>query len=108
MNDYLTKPFKIQELVDVVNRFRFNPKDEAGSEVTEKTYKSADIDLSYLIDFTDGDITEMSRYVDIYLQRIPEVFREVEMALKNNEVKQIIVLLHSINRLLFYYIVLNP
>lgn len=96
MNDYLTKPFKIQELVDVVNRFRFNPKDEAGSEVTEKTYKSADIDLSYLIDFTDGDITEMSRYVDIYLQRIPEVFREVEMALKNNEVKQIIVLLHSI------------
>ena len=100
MNDYLSKPFKISELTDVINRFKIEAFELTDSNKSKIEAISSTVDLAYLKDFTDGDIQEMSRYVDIYIERIPEVFGEIEISLKADDEKHVIVLLHSIKPLI--------
>ncbi|MFZ7118624.1 MAG: tetratricopeptide repeat protein [Bacteroidota bacterium] len=100
MNDYLSKPFKISELTDVINRFKGDVDEQKIDSRIKVAPIASSVDLAYLRDFTDGDIQEMLRYVDMYLQRIPEVFNEIEISLKGDEEKHVIVLLHSIKPLI--------
>ena len=81
MNDYLSKPFKEQELIAILQKWL----PEQGSMV----------DLQHFKSLTMGDKTFMREMIELYLQRNPDDLQQLGNAVQNNDYKLIKDLSHK-------------
>ena len=105
MNDYISKPFKIVELVSKVLKHtqsnQLVSKNQANIEEKENSHHENRItDLSYLHNFTEGDAVEIKKYIAIFNNRIPVGLAEAEAALKQKDYGSVLSILHSLKPLM--------
>lgn len=102
MNDYIPKPFKVVQLLTSIAK-------AAGREIKFKAAESIKINpnpdpletelqvthLKYLSSFCNGDKTKMLKYIQLYLDSIPEFSSSIENALSDKNFVVISNLVHS-------------
>lgn len=102
MNDFIAKPFQIAELVNKVAKHTGveNAGIQQHDEQIELPPSGSVTNLTYLLNFTEGNEEEIKKYVNIFLKRIPQSLIEAEHALKNKEEGKVVSVLHSIKPLI--------
>lgn len=81
MNEFVPKPFKREELLQVLSQFYYNPegkqkeKSLKGEKDTENRIdekKSSSVtDMTFLKNFTEGDQDRMNKYIGLFLKLVP-------------------------------------
>lgn len=84
MDDYLTKPFKPYELIDMINNY------------SKKIGNNPSIDLSYLKSATNNDSEIMREMIKQFFIQMEEVFLEIEKHIKSEDIKAISASIHQI------------
>lgn len=54
------------------------------------------IDLSFLQQFTKGDVRKMERYIRMYLNTAPKTLRQMEQCLRHQDWEQVRIQAHSL------------
>ena len=82
MNDYIDKPFKIDELHAKISKVIFKEKDEESAQM--ETNENS-IDLSYLRESTDNNSELMKQIIEVFLKQTPVAIERLEAALQNED-----------------------
>lgn len=101
MNDYVPKPFKIEELLTAIakltnrklkylNEIENEIEIENGSDI-----EKVETDLSYLTAFCEGDKVKMQKYIGIFLKSVEGFTRKLEKALAEHDFKEIASQVHG-------------
>ena len=81
MNDYIAKPFKIEELHEKISKFIFkDSNDNDTEEIVEER-----IDLTYLRESTDNNIELMKQIIEVFLRQTPVYIERLESAIENKD-----------------------
>lgn len=98
MNDYVPKPFSVNELVktiaDLAKR-EVNFKQNQAAKPTKAYSVLQNTDLTYLKEFCDRDETRMQKYMDIFLSSVPILNQKLEIALEENDFEEIASQVHG-------------
>lgn len=81
MNDYIEKPFKIEELHGKISKAL--GKYDIG--ISEEEYVNTELDLSYLRESTDNDPRLMKQIIEVFLQQTPVSIERIEAAFQNKD-----------------------
>lgn len=108
MNDYITKPFKQEELYNVILRHKTtaNSSDSENSTETQRnthtpenhpsnTENTSLVDLSMLKDITKGNEAFMLKMIAMFIDDTPKKLEEMSLALENNDYQKISALGHK-------------
>jgi len=98
MNDYVPKPFKIEELIKTIAKLtdrelKFIQTKKA--EPTPTVSKSQNTDLTYLSGFCEGNQEKMKKYINIFLESVPGFIQKLEAALASNDFGEVATQVHS-------------
>jgi PAS domain S-box-containing protein len=83
MNDYLTKPLKVEELLAALNRWTKDTMPQANLQVDEP------IDFAALQKLTDGDNEFLRELVELFLTDVPQRFANLKTAIANGAATEI-------------------
>lgn len=96
MNDYVTKPFKTAVLLSAIGR-QLNTKisnDVNSSDTVRQINKVTD--LSYLREFSGGNMKFMREMIEIFLNQNPIDLKNIDEAIKTNNIDSLRALAHSL------------
>ncbi len=99
MNGHITKPFKINDLISTINKvINTNTPLQQTKKVFQQptTEENKDVDLTFLQDFTEGDITEMSYFIDKFIRTIPNSIENLSKAILAEDYADIKKIAHTI------------
>jgi signal transduction histidine kinase/CheY-like chemotaxis protein len=99
MNGHITKPFKINDLIGSINKV-INTNTplqtlEKNSQNSDNN-KNEEIDLSFLRDFTEGDVTEMNYFIEKFIRTIPNSIDNLSQAIVREDLVAIKKITHTI------------
>jgi signal transduction histidine kinase/DNA-binding response OmpR family regulator len=103
MNDFVAKPFQIKDLLAKILEYaKCIPNSELPlqSDLTNTKPPESSIDLTYLLDFTENHPEEMRKYVSIFKERVAVRLAEAKLMLQQNNIEQVVSVLHSIRPIL--------
>ncbi|MCW3082789.1 MAG: response regulator [Bacteroidetes bacterium] len=98
MDDYITKPFKPELLMNIMYRF-LNKADIYPLPVAtanQKTGEKKFTDLSYMKEFSEGKLSFIKEMLEIFLEQTPIDLAAIEKGLKENSYSQIRAIAHSL------------
>ncbi len=97
MNGFIPKPFKSQELIGAIYNSLNNSNIyiEEPPEVRKSQPHKGVIDLSYLLEFTEGDEVRMQRQLELFIQKTPLNINTLLSALEKKDYQQIRITVHS-------------
>jgi PAS domain S-box-containing protein len=97
MNDYLSKPFKPEELQEVMEKYLGNRK------VAKKKFKkerscipSRHYDKKAILDRIDGDMELFRQLIALFIQEVPNQIKQIKLAIKANDPERITLFAHTI------------
>ena len=97
MNDYLSKPFDFNELLEKIQFNLMNSKNEIITvAVKQEEQTSKLVDFTYLNDFAAGDAAFIKSMVDLFMQNLPIA---LEIILNSSEANDIKILKAEIHKL---------
>ena len=97
MNDYLSKPFDFNELLEKIQFNLMNSKNEIITvAVKQEEQTSKLVDFTYLNDFATGDAAFIKSMVDLFMQNLPIA---LEIILNSSEANDIKILKAEIHKL---------
>ena len=82
MNDYIDKPFKINELHEKISKAILKGHDEKSTQLESN---ENNIDLSYLRESTDNNTELMKQIIEVFLKQTPAAIERLEAALQNED-----------------------
>jgi CheY-like chemotaxis protein len=114
MDDYLAKPVRLDDVRAIVERWghkaaqsaspppsdakyqpKAAPKSEARADSTGAPPKDAPVDMSRLLDFTDGDPDNLRELVTLYLDQTKEQLDQLAAAVEAGTAQEVRRLAHS-------------
>lgn len=100
MNAVVIKPFNTGQLIEIIAEVSGRKKGGTSSaskiNINDKTRRSNTItDLTYLVDFCEGDQQRISRYIQLYIQSIPAFNDKIKAALTSNHQEALADLVHA-------------
>lgn len=97
MNDYLSKPFDFNELIEKIHYNLMNTNENILSDYAKQEENVLTlVDFSYLNEFADGDDTFIQSMVDLFMNNLPVA---LEIILNSNETDDIKILKAEIHKL---------
>ncbi|SEG38690.1 hybrid sensor histidine kinase/response regulator [Flavobacterium urumqiense] len=97
MNDYLSKPFDFNELIEKIHYNLMNTNENILSDYAKQGENVLTlVDFSYLNEFADGDDTFIQSMVDLFMHNLPV---SLEIILNSNETDDIKILKAEIHKL---------
>lgn len=97
MNDYLSKPFDFNELIEKIHYNLMNTNENILSDYAKQGENVLTlVDFSYLNEFADGDDTFIQSMVDLFMHNLPVA---LEIILNSNETDDIKILKAEIHKL---------
>lgn len=93
MNDYLSKPFDFNELLEKIHYNLMNTNDNI---LIDSTKQKALVDFTYLNEFAEGDAAFIQSMVDLFMQNLPVA---LEIILNSNEADDIKILKAEVHKL---------
>jgi len=93
MNDYLSKPFDFNELLEKIYSNLMNTNDNI---LIDSTKQKTLVDFTYLNEFAEGDAAFIQSMVDLFMQNLPIA---LEIILNSNEADDIKILKAEIHKL---------
>jgi len=98
MNDYLSKPFKPEDLQAILEKHLGNKKGKTKqkrkndrSSIPSKFY-----DKKAILDRIDGDIDLFRQLISLFIQEVPNQIRQIKLAIKENDPERITLFAHTI------------
>ncbi|MCK4663807.1 MAG: response regulator [Bacteroidales bacterium] len=86
MNDYISKPFKTEEIFEKIDKLFIKPSD------TDK--KTKYVNLSYLESISEGNVELIKDLIEIFKSQVPDFIEEMDRHLKNHEYKRLASVAH--------------
>ena len=110
MNEFVPKPFKREELLQVLSQFYYNPNGQQKegdlnnkSGTTNVEINSEKVtDMTFLESFTEGDQDRMKKYIDLFLKLIPKNLEKILLALDQNNYNDLAIFSHTMKPQLNY------
>ena len=97
MNDYLSKPFDFNELIEKIHYNLMNTNENILSDYAKQGENVLTlVDFSYLNEFANGDDTFIQSMVDLFMHNLPVA---LEIILNSNETDDIKILKAEIHKL---------
>ena len=93
MNDYLSKPFDFNELLEKIHYNLMNTKKNI---LIDSAKQETLVDFTYLNEFTEGDADFIQSMVDLFMQNLPI---SLEIILNSNEADDIKILKAEVHKL---------
>jgi HPt (histidine-containing phosphotransfer) domain-containing protein len=93
MNDYLSKPFDFNELLEKIHYNLMNTKKNI---LIDSAKQETLVDFTYLNEFTEGDADFIQSMVDLFMQNLPIA---LEIILNSNEADDIKILKAEVHKL---------
>jgi len=96
MNDYVSKPFKINDLINAIARSTGREVRYIDSRlrIVENSSEVGITNLEYLEQFSQGDQSRMIKYINMFLQSAPEFIHNIENLLGENNFNEISAQIH--------------
>lgn len=98
MNDYLSKPFKPEDLQSMLEKYLGNrnirkkqKRKNDRSSIPSKYY-----DKKALLDRIDGDIDLFRQLIALFVQEVPNQIKQIKLAIKANDPERITLFAHTI------------
>ncbi|MDP6921866.1 MAG: response regulator [Lutibacter sp.] len=98
MNDYLTKPFEEEELLQIVYKY-YKPLNKQNPESTKSSLQketSKLYDLYSLEKISRGNADFIKKMLTIFVETIPEQMKEIFKALKSENIESVQNIVHKI------------
>jgi signal transduction histidine kinase/CheY-like chemotaxis protein/HPt (histidine-containing phosphotransfer) domain-containing protein len=100
MNAVIIKPFKTGQLIETIAEVTGRKKSSTSSiskidKQDKITHSNIITDLTYLVDFCEGDKQRIGQYVQLYIQSIPGFNSKIETALTANDLEILAELVHA-------------
>lgn len=96
MNDYVTKPFKKQQLLNSMGKLLFGkPTSQPAISKATSEEKEAELDLSLLRNNCDNDIDFIKEMLGVFLEETPIGIKALKEAIETNNAKQMMDLFHK-------------
>lgn len=103
MDDYISKPFETQDLVNMIHKHigGKNVTAQASNEIEQSSSTSQPggkfkfIDPSHLDSVTDGDTKFKKELIDVFKQQLPTLIVGLEKALQEKDYKQLSAIAHK-------------
>jgi signal transduction histidine kinase/CheY-like chemotaxis protein len=90
MNAYITKPFKINHLLNIIAKLLDNHNVENIDYHSSETIVSNDLlDLTFINDFTENDAEQISYFIEKFIKNTPKEMLSIETALQSNDFEKI-------------------
>jgi signal transduction histidine kinase/response regulator of citrate/malate metabolism len=97
MNDYLSKPFDFNELIEKIYHNLMNANNNSFiDEVNQDINTPKLVDFTYLNEFAEGDAAFIQKMVDLFMQNLPLA---LEIILNSNQTDDIKILKAEIHKL---------
>ena len=103
MDDYTTKPINVDELKELIHKWKDIIEDEREAHLEEVKYKESITDIidekniTFINEVqTKEDIEFLVELFDIYIRELPILKTEIESAINNNEFERIKFLTHKL------------
>ncbi|MFE3871114.1 response regulator [Flavobacterium sp. ZS1P70] len=97
MNDYLSKPFDFNELIEKIYHNLMNANNNSFiDEVNQEINTPKLVDFTYLNEFAEGDAAFIQKMVDLFMQNLPLA---LEIILNSNQMDDIKILKAEIHKL---------
>lgn len=105
MNGYLSKPFKAWQLIAALaaaagrkHGAAIYKKQPEPKEIPKAINipKSEITDLSYLVEFCEGNIERMKKFILVYVTSVPVFTGKIKMAMESNDKKEIARQIHAL------------
>lgn len=100
MNVVVIKPFNAGQLVEIIAEVTGRKKGSTSSagriNINAKiAHRNTITDLTYLVDFCEGDQQRIGRYIQLYIQSIPAFNDKIKVALTSNNHEALADLVHA-------------
>lgn len=100
MNGFIPKPFKSFELIGSIFNVLFGlPVTKTKDQSLNKNYKTNNgsnyIDLNVLLEYAEGDLVRMQRFIELFQTKTPNRIELLQTALEENDFEQIRIISHS-------------
>jgi CheY-like chemotaxis protein len=97
MNDYLSKPFDFNELLEKIHYNLMNTNNETFIDAAKQEENTSKlVDFTYLNEFAEGDAAFIKTMVDLFMQNLPLA---LEIILNSNQTNNIKILKAEIHKL---------
>lgn len=99
MNGFVPKPFKAHELIAAIYNALHSETTATFDEniQTKETNLSSgnQVDLNYLLEFTEGDSVRMQRYIELFIAKIPSGISALQTSIAKKDFEKIRITAHS-------------
>lgn len=97
MNDYLSKPFNFNELLEKIHSNIMNTNNTPTiNETTQQPENATLIDFTYLNEFTDGDADFIQKMVNLFMQNLPAALEIIQQSNENDDLKVLKAEVHKL------------
>jgi len=99
MNDYLSKPFKPEDLQGILEKYLGNGNVKSKQKQHKKERSripSKYYDKKAILDRIDGDEALFRQLIALFIQEVPNQIKQIKMAIKANDSERITLFAHTI------------
>ena len=98
MNDYLSKPFKPEDLQSMLEKYfgNSNVKTKQKRKKDRSSIPSKNFDKKAILDRIDGDMDLFRQLIALFVQEVPNQIKQIKLAIKANDPERITLFAHTI------------
>jgi len=98
MNDYLSKPFKPEDLQSKIEKYlgNINVKTKQKRKTDRSSIPSKYYDKKAILDRIDGDTDLFRQLIKLFIQEVPNQIRQIKLAIKEKDPERITLFAHTI------------
>jgi PAS domain S-box-containing protein len=98
MNDYLSKPFKPDDLEIIIEKYlgQKNVKASNNRKKDRSSIPSKYYDKKAILDRIDGDMDLFRQLIALFLKEVPNQIKQIKLAIKENDPEKITLYAHTI------------
>jgi len=98
MNDYLSKPFKPQDLQYMLEKYlgNRNIQTKQNRKIDRSSIPSKYYDKKAILDRIDGDMDLFRQLIALFVQEVPNQIKQIKLAIKANDPERITLFAHTI------------
>ena len=98
MNDYLAKPFKPEDLKNIIEKFLGKGKSQKAkaSKQNRSSIPSRYYDKKAILDRIDGDVDLFKQLIQLFVEEVPRQINHIKQAIREKDADRITLYAHTI------------